>query len=175
MKDNVLPRICKTCGISFFGGPRAFYCPECRQERKKEQSKRYKERNKNGSTTPLGSIIQCESCGCDIIKRSGLQRFCKKCAKKHLKIIDNKQSLVWNKNNQVKVFKTQEDIDRAKDWVKFNNANTNDYSFVLRKTQDGYRIFVAEKFNQPQTNLHFQQIPFQDIDNSIDKVLVNPC
>lgn len=74
---------------------------------KKEQSKRYKERNKNGSTTPLGSIIQCESCGCDIIKRSGLQRFCKQCAKKHLKIIDNKQSLVWNKNNQVKVKKSK--------------------------------------------------------------------
>lgn len=103
MKDNILPRICKTCGISFLGGPRAFYCPECRQKRIKEQNKRYKDRKKHSYIIPLGSVIQCESCGCDIIKCSGLQRFCKQCAKKHLKIIDNKQSLAWNKNNQVKV------------------------------------------------------------------------
>lgn len=107
MKDNILPRICRTCGTSFLGGPRAFYCQECRQERKKQQSKRYKERIKHGSVTTLGSIIQCESCGCNIIKCGGLQRFCHQCAKKHLKIIDNQQSLDWNKNNQVKVKKSK--------------------------------------------------------------------
>ena len=106
MKDNVLPRICRTCGTNFLGGPRAFYCPECRQERKKEQIKRYKERKKHSYIIPLGSVIQCESCGCDIINRSGLQRFCKQCAKKHLKIIYNQQSLSWNKNNQLKFKKS---------------------------------------------------------------------
>lgn len=70
-----------------------------------------------------------------------------------------------NKNNQVKLFKTQEEYNKAKEWVKFNNANTNDYSFVLRKTQDGYRIFVAEKFNQLQTNLHFQKIDDKQLTN----------
>lgn len=107
MKDNMKARICNTCGISFLGGPRAFYCPECRRERKKEQSKTYKERKKQNYIIPLGSVIQCESCGCDIIKCSGLQRFCKQCAKKHLKIIDNQQSLTWNKNNKVKVKKSK--------------------------------------------------------------------
>ena len=107
MKNNMEARTCKTCGISFLGGPRAFYCPECRQERRKEQNKRYKERKKNSYIIPLGSVIQCESCGCDIIKCSGLQRFCKQCAKKHIKIIDNQQSLTWNKNNQVKVKKSK--------------------------------------------------------------------
>lgn len=110
MKDNMLPRICRTCGISFLGGPRAFYCPDCRQKRRKEQSKKCKERAKNGAIIPLGSIIQCESCGCDIIKYSGLQRFCPQCAKKHLKIIDNQQSLKWNKNNQDKVKKAKKKI-----------------------------------------------------------------
>ena len=105
MKDNILPRICRTCGTSFLGGPRAFYCPECREERKKEQSKKYKECIKHGSIITLGSVIQCESCGCDIIKCSGLQRFCPQCAKKHLKIIDNKQSEDWNKKNKEKVKK----------------------------------------------------------------------
>ena len=81
MKDNILPRICRTCGTSFLGGPRAFYCPECREERKKEQSKKYKECIKHGSIITLG--------------------------KKHLKIIDNQQSLDWNKNNQVKVKKSK--------------------------------------------------------------------
>lgn len=107
MKDNIQSRICRTCGTSFLGGPRAFYCQECRQERKKQQSKRYKERIKYGSVTTLGTIIQCEFCGCNIIKCGGLQRFCHQCAKKHLKIIDNQQSLDWNKNNQVKVKKSK--------------------------------------------------------------------
>lgn len=112
MKDNIQSRICRTCGTSFLGGPRAFYCQECRQERKKQQSKRYKERIKHGSATTLGSIIQCESCGCNIIKCGGLQRFCHQCAKKHLKIIDNQQSLDWNKNNQVKVKKIKKIIQQ---------------------------------------------------------------
>lgn len=123
MKDNIQTRICKTCGTSFLGGPRAFYCPECRQKRIKEQANRYKERIKHGSVTPLGSIIQCESCGCDIIKCGGLQRFCPKCAKKHLKIIDNKQSANWNKKNKEKVKKSKK-IYSAKKQVSGIHKNS---------------------------------------------------
>ena len=36
-----------------------------------------------------------------------MQRFCKQCAKKHLKIIDNKQSADWNKKNKEKVKKSK--------------------------------------------------------------------
>lgn len=31
-------RICKECGIKFSGGPRAWYCPNCRKERQKKQA-----------------------------------------------------------------------------------------------------------------------------------------
>ena len=87
----------------FEGGPRAWYCPECREERKKQHNKKCKERRKAGKIVPVGSTIQCEMCGKDIIKNGGLQRFCADCAKKHLKMVDNQQSRQWAKQNRDKV------------------------------------------------------------------------
>lgn len=34
-------RICRTCGAQFSGGPRAWYCPDCRRERARIQKQRY--------------------------------------------------------------------------------------------------------------------------------------
>lgn len=41
-------RSCRTCGRSFEGGPRAYYCPECLTERRRESWRNYK-RRKNDS------------------------------------------------------------------------------------------------------------------------------
>lgn len=103
MSNNILPRVCRECGATFQGGPRAWYCPECRAERKKIQTKEYKQRKKAGKTVPVGSLIKCEICGKEIVKSSGSQRFCQECAARHLKEIDNQQSLEWKKANPEKV------------------------------------------------------------------------
>lgn len=103
MSKNLLPRICKACGVSFIGGPRAWYCPQCREERKREASKRFKRRKGTNEYIPIGSIIQCEICGKDIIKNSSRQRYCKECAKAHLKEVDNKQSLDWKCKHPEKI------------------------------------------------------------------------
>lgn len=103
MSKNLLPRICRTCGVSFLGGPRAWYCPQCRDERKREALKRFRQRKGTSEHIPLGSIIQCEICGKDIIKNSGRQRYCKECAVKHLKEEDNKQSLEWKRKYPEKI------------------------------------------------------------------------
>lgn len=52
-----------------------------------------------------------------------------------------------NTKGEIKLFKTQKQINEAEKWVKFNNENAKGYSFALRKQEDGYRIFIAKKFS----------------------------
>lgn len=110
MTNNMLPRICRGCGAAFSGGPRAWYCPKCREERKRAQGRDFQRRKKAGSVAPIGSVIRCEICGKEIVKNSGLQRFCEDCAKTHLKEIDNAQSLAWKRENPEKVKKSKHDM-----------------------------------------------------------------
>ena len=113
-KCTILTRTCKECGKSFQGGPRAWYCPECREIRKKQQLKEYKYRKRSGNIVPLGSIIKCEICGKEIIKNGGLQRFCDECAAKHLKEVDNEQSLQWKKENPEKIKESKRKISKKR-------------------------------------------------------------
>ena len=77
-QDSVIrDRVCRQCGREFPGGPRAWYCPECREIRRKEADAR---RAKNGTNLPLGSIDHCEICGGEYIVNSARQRYCKACA-----------------------------------------------------------------------------------------------
>lgn len=78
-------RTCRMCGRSFRGGPRAYYCPDCRVVRQREQAAKCK---RNGPQRPLGSTDQCEKCGKDYIVVGGLQRFCPECAPQHKKEYD---------------------------------------------------------------------------------------
>lgn len=114
MSKNMLPRVCRECGVTFLGGPRAWYCPECREERRKKASKEYKERKRSGRAIPLGSAIKCEICGKEVIKRGGLQRYCEDCAKIHLKEIDNAQSLEWKQNNLEKVKESKRNMSKKR-------------------------------------------------------------
>lgn len=113
-QKNMLPRICQECGRSFLGGPRAWYCEACRRERKNKQLKEYRERKKRGMVIPIGSTIKCEICGKEIIKNSGLQRFCDDCAAEHLKTVDNAQSLEWKKKNPEKIKESKRKTSRER-------------------------------------------------------------
>lgn len=104
---NILPRVCRTCGITFDGGPRAWYCPACRKERERKSNREFKQRKKSGNVVPLGSIIKCQMCGKDIIKNSGLQQYCELCAAKHLIAVDNEQSLKWKRENHEKIIESK--------------------------------------------------------------------
>ena len=92
-------RTCRQCGSEFLGGPRAWYCPTCREERKKRHDREFKERKRAGKVIPVGSSIRCETCGKDMIKNGGFHRFCDECAANHLKQVDNAQSIAWNKSH----------------------------------------------------------------------------
>lgn len=113
-QKNMLPRICRECGKSFLGGPRAWYCEDCRGERKKKQLKEFRERKRMGMVIPNGAIIKCEICGKEIIKNGGLQRFCDDCAAEHLKAVDNAQSLEWKKKNPEKIKESKRKLSRER-------------------------------------------------------------
>ena len=89
-------RICKSCGITFSGGPRAWYCPECRRLRQNELSRK---RYGRPPARRLGSTDTCQNCGATYIVASGKQKYCEKCRPEMAKKIDAEQSLeYYNKN-----------------------------------------------------------------------------
>lgn len=89
-------RTCRTCGTTFKGGPRAWYCPTCRAERERVSRRK---RNQHPPRRKLGSIDQCENCGKDYIVNSGLQRYCPECAPLMAQKKRNLISREWNKEH----------------------------------------------------------------------------
>ena len=92
-------RVCKTCGRTFSGGPRAWYCPECRHERKLAADLEYHKRDKMGVSRQLGSQDLCQRCGKPYTVCSGLQRFCPECAEINLREVDNRQGTEYYYRN----------------------------------------------------------------------------
>ena len=94
----IRPRTCRQCGITFEGGPRAWFCPECRRERRKEADRR--KRKTKGRK--LGSIQKCERCGGSYILASGRQKYCTDCAKVAVAETARAQSRERSKNYKAK-------------------------------------------------------------------------
>lgn len=88
--------------------------PGVPKKRSKIQNQEFKKRKRSGEVIPNGSIIKCALCGKDIIKNSGVQRFCDECAAKHLKEIDNQQSLRWKMNNPDKIKESKRKLSKKK-------------------------------------------------------------
>lgn len=90
---SILIRECQECGKAFKGGPRSWYCPECREIRKKESTKAYRERKANGKSRSIGSKDICKNCGELYTVNSGLQIYCEKCGPMIVKGNQAKQKL----------------------------------------------------------------------------------
>lgn len=88
-------RTCRSCGRSFVGGPRAWYCPECRTERQKKQSAAYKARKRAGAVRALGSKDNCIICGALYTIVGSNQRYCPECAEKAIKCADSLQGIAY--------------------------------------------------------------------------------
>lgn len=73
----VQDRQCRQCGAVFPGGPRAWYCPNCRKDRQREQQRKH---DRNGSARLLGSTDLCIRCGSAYTVASGRQKYCPACA-----------------------------------------------------------------------------------------------
>lgn len=90
------PRTCRTCGDIFPGGPRAWYCPDCRTEREKARKRKYRA---YGFSRHLGDIDNCVVCGKEYVVCSGSQKYCTDCAPEAVREIDREQSIRWNREN----------------------------------------------------------------------------
>lgn len=90
------PRACRECGVTFDGGPRAWYCPSCRAIRSKDAHKRF---HASGPARPLGSIDYCTVCGKEYIVNGARQRYCPDCAPEAVRAVDREASKRWNKEN----------------------------------------------------------------------------
>lgn len=97
--QNMHPRTCRQCGSGFEGGPRAWYCPACREERRREQSRKNKRRQKRGLTRALGSVDVCVICGKQYLVRCGNQKYCPECASEAVAAIDRQQGLDYYRAN----------------------------------------------------------------------------
>lgn len=95
--------ICRACGKHFKGGPRAWYCPECREIRKAIADQQCKERRRMGNTRSIGSTDICERCGKEYTVEGGLQRFCPECGKINDKETRRKESLEYYHANKEKI------------------------------------------------------------------------
>lgn len=85
------------------GGPRAWYCTECRDERRKEAKKRYKQRKKLGLTRKLGSQDTCKYCGKKYVVESGQQVMCLDCKPEQYAKHDRESSIEFYHNNKEKL------------------------------------------------------------------------
>lgn len=100
---NLRDRTCRSCGAVFPGGPRAWYCPKCRQERRGEASRLYKYRKMHGWTRSLGGIYQCAICGQPYVLRGANQRYCPDCAPRAIKKADAEQGLAYYRSMSNKI------------------------------------------------------------------------
>lgn len=94
--NNLRVRVCKQCGQKFDGGPRAWYCPECRYYRREEQSKRYKQNKRLGKSAVIGKTVRiCTVCGNKFVIASANQKYCKGCAPEAIKQKDAEQGAAY--------------------------------------------------------------------------------
>lgn len=107
------PRTCRRCGGVFDGGPRAWYCPDCRKVRQRLYKARAKENRKRGKSITLGeSIGKCEVCGKEFVYASARQRYCPYCAKEAWKASDRGQGIEYYHANNTEEKRTERNKNR---------------------------------------------------------------
>ena len=91
----VKERTCRECGATFLGGPRAWYCPNCRVQRRLEAEQRYRAKGRKADR-PLGSTDHCIRCGAEYIVNAARQKYCPDCAYDGIREADRPMSRAWN-------------------------------------------------------------------------------
>lgn len=112
---NMRSRICKTCNCTFLGGPRAWYCPDCRAERARESGRKSHERARQGKSRKIGSIDICQNCRGKYVVMGSLQKYCKACSPEVIGEIDRIQGNEWYKKNKQDINPKRNEKRRKKD------------------------------------------------------------
>jgi len=107
-------RTCRRCGREFTGGPRAWYCPECREKRKLQQKSKDNYKQRLGLTRKLGSTDNCARCGKPYTVTGGLQKYCPGCAVEAMRENDRNQALQYYEDNKEQINPVRNDKRRVK-------------------------------------------------------------
>ena len=126
--SNIKERECRECGKKFEGGPRAWYCPQCRENRRAESKRKTAENRKNGTLKSPGKEMICENCGKTIIRNAANQRYCEECGKENIKEIARQQSLEYYENNKEEINVIRKGTRKKYDIVSLENPL--DYDIV---------------------------------------------
>lgn len=107
-------RICReaSCGRSFEGGPRAFYCPLCREERARKASADYQRRKRKGDIRPIGSIDKCARCNKPYTVNGGKQQYCPDCKPIHATEHDRIRALAYYRVNKDQINPSRNELRR---------------------------------------------------------------
>lgn len=104
-------RVCRECGAEFSGGPRAWYCTDCRAARRRRQSATARQ------STParrIGSEDLCEVCGKPYTVNSARQKYCPDCAQEAVR-------------QNVRAHKRQYAADKAEQMAEYKAAMSSDH------------------------------------------------
>lgn len=131
----IYERICRTCGRNFKGGPRAWYCPDCRQKRLRERKAKY---NKGDFKRHLGDKDICKNCGKEYTVEGGLQKYCLECRPEMYKKIDNEQGTTYyhevvSKNLRLRSDKRKAHYAENKDEI--NRKRREKYATKKKKSE----------------------------------------
>ena len=140
-------RICRRCGKKFIGGPRAWYCLECKSGRCKEQKLRYTQNKRAGKSIVIGKTIRkCERCGAEFIMMSARQRYCLKCRDEAVKSSDRQQGLEYYKQNRdlINLKRNKTRKMQRKKWLSLTTKGTKHLFFMFRD------VFFVYNYNHLQ-------------------------
>lgn len=172
----MLDKICRTCGAPFKGGPRAWYCPKCREERRRESNMTFKQKRKAGDYLPIGTVIKCEICGRDMIKNSGNHRYCDTCAPLHLKEVDNAQSLDWKRENPEKIrtakratSKRRHQEDGKQSGIKYITWNKGHQKWRVAPYVNGKRYHIGYFADIASAKEALNKFMAQNLDNKLSE------
>lgn len=76
------------------------YCTVCREDRRREATRRYQQNKRKGLTRKLGDIDTCEKCGNTYVIGAGAQRICPDCKDDHYKEHDRQSGLDYYYRNK---------------------------------------------------------------------------
>lgn len=107
-------RTCRQCGKEFTGGPRAWYCPECREKRNRQQKSKDNHKQRLGLTRKIGSTDYCARCGKPYTVTGGLQKYCPDCAAEAMRENDRNQALQYYEDNKDQINPARYDKQRVK-------------------------------------------------------------
>ena len=111
----LLNKKCRECGKEFEGGPRAWYCPRCREKRYKAQKRAYERRKQKGVSVVVGiTARKCEICGKEYVIASARQKYCPDCAKDAVKAVDRQQGLEYYHINKKRINPVRNERRREK-------------------------------------------------------------